>query len=63
MDVFKALYEFKQAQEIAEEIINVIDEIEPGKRAEIIRRLNKKRSKLSAIKFTQKTKTSEPCQE
>jgi len=51
-EMFQALYSLKAAEEFQNTVLEVIGEVDPSVRNEIIRRLNKRRVTESAVRFT-----------
>jgi hypothetical protein len=51
LQIFSSFYDLQAAKEFREEVIAVIEQIDPEVKNEIIRRLNKRRATQSAIKF------------
>jgi len=52
LEIFQALFSLKAAQEFQDTVLEIIGEVDPNVRSEIIRRLNAKRSVRSAVRIS-----------
>jgi len=52
LEIFQALFSLQAAQEFQDTVLEVIGEVDPNVRSEIIRRINTKRSVRSAMRIT-----------
>ena len=52
LEIFQALFSLQAAQEFETTILEVIGEVAPDVRSEIIRRINQKRSVRAAVRFS-----------
>ena len=52
LEIFQALFSLQAAQEFESTILEVIGEVAPDVRSEIIRRINQKRSVRAAVRFS-----------
>jgi DNA-binding Lrp family transcriptional regulator len=52
LDIFQALFSLQAAKDFEETVLEVIGEVDPNVRNEIINRLNRKRSVRQAVRFT-----------
>jgi predicted transcriptional regulator len=52
LDIFQALFSLQAAKDFEETVLEVIGEVDPNVRNEIISRLNRKRSVRQAVRFT-----------
>ena len=52
LEIFQALFSLQAAQEFETTILEVIGEVDPDVRSEIIRRINRKRSVRAAVRFS-----------
>ena len=52
LEIFQTLFSLQAAKEFEDTVLEVIGEVNPDVRSEIIRRINKKRAIRSAVKFT-----------
>ena len=52
LEIFQALFSLQAAKEFEDTVLEVISEVDPIVRNEIIRRINKKRSVRSAMRFS-----------
>ena len=51
LDIFKTMFDLQAVQEFMDEVLTVIDQVEPEVKSEIIRRLNERKSVRSALRF------------